>query len=711
MKLYTKNKQLESNMDVQDSVDFGIDKENEAVIIDILRNKLYSHKIRTLVQEYMSNARDANREIGQTKKIEVHVPSSQYPNFYVRDYGPGLTPDRIAKVFAKYGSSTKRNTNTQTGGFGIGAKSAWSYTDSFMIDSWVDGIRYSYIAQIADNNLGRMDKISEENSSEPNGVRVTIGVKQADVDEFIKSIQRACIFWDEEEFPEFVNHGPFFIKDLQLREKASERFYGLGFNANAHHFSHLTPIGSHGIIVCDGIPFENNTECKPLSIFKENSKANSVIFVPNGLITVSASRENIETTKENEKVVQQILANVDKSYVETQSEINKMTDIEYAKIGKTQSVAGVKFSYRGEFISGNTIMNGYGNPNIQDSRIHTLGSSYQKAINYAVNLGISGLKNAFYIDRSDDFISSAKIGRLKSHLRSDVIIIKIDLYQTVIKQSSKDEDDDDLDDLGGLSKALQDQKVEKVRDQEKYARFIELIEFFGAKPFKDVYAQIPKASSGPRAKSARRDGYAFTLNGFTKSSRISELSEDLLENKIILFYYEIPGYFYDFARRKGLNYATTKTKTAFEKLSLEEDIFISFEKWLDECYQPDEKDIASHLWRVIPGQMLTIDMKTVGDVYNAIRFSTTPIQIKSANEKFEKYRERYWSVSKNLPSAVYDKLKQLDKTWLSDYNDFRREAEEIVKKIPLINAILTNNVNEDCIDDFVNYINSKFENS
>lgn len=696
MKLYTKNKQLESNMDVQDSVDFGIDKENEAVIIDILRNKLYSHKIRTLVQEYMSNARDANREIGQTKKIEVHVPSSQYPNFYVRDYGPGLTPDRIAKVFVKYGSSTKRNTNTQTGGFGIGAKSAWSYTDSFMIDSWVDGIRYSYIAQIADNNLGRMDKISEENSSEPNGVRVTIGVKQADVDEFIKSIQRACIFWDEEEFPEFVNHGPFFIKDLQLREKASERFYGLGFNANAHHFSHLTPIGSHGIIVCDGIPFENNTECKPLSIFKENSKANSVIFVPNGLITVSASRENIETTKENEKVVQQILANVDKSYVEAQSEINKMTDIEYAKIGKTQSVAGVKFSYRGEFISGNTIMNGYGNLNIQDSRIHTLGSSYQKAINYVVNLGIYGFKNAFYIDRNDGFISSAKIGRLKSHLRSDVTIIKIDLYQKVYEEIEQGEE------FSG------DRPFKWVRDNEKYARFVELIEFLGAKPFRDVYAQIPKASSGPRAKSARRDGYAFMLNDSAKSSRISELSDDLLKNKIILFDRYTPSLFYGFARRKGLNYATTKTQTAFEKLSLEEDIFISFEKWLDECYQPDEKDIASHLWRVIPG--LTIDMKTVGDVYNAIRFSTTPIQIKSANEKFEKY-QRYWSVSSDLPSAVYDKLKQLDKTWLSDYNEFKREAEEIVKKIPLINAILTGNISEDCIDDFVNYINSKFENS
>ena len=113
MKMQAHDNALETNAEVQ-SQDFGIG--DASVVIEILRNRLYQHKIRTLTQEYMCNGRDAQRENKSKKRLVVTVPNRITPVFKVRDFGPGITPDRMAKVFVLYGASTKRGTNGQTGG-------------------------------------------------------------------------------------------------------------------------------------------------------------------------------------------------------------------------------------------------------------------------------------------------------------------------------------------------------------------------------------------------------------------------------------------------------------------------------------------------------------------------------------------------------------------------------------------------------------------
>jgi light-regulated signal transduction histidine kinase (bacteriophytochrome) len=119
MRIAGHGNKFESNQQTE-TQSFGIG--DPSVVIEILRNRLYEHKIRTLVQEYMSNARDAHREVGQKRRIEVVAPTQLEPTFKVRDFGPGISPDRMANVFVLYGASTKRTNNTQTGGFGCSAK-------------------------------------------------------------------------------------------------------------------------------------------------------------------------------------------------------------------------------------------------------------------------------------------------------------------------------------------------------------------------------------------------------------------------------------------------------------------------------------------------------------------------------------------------------------------------------------------------------------
>lgn len=120
-----------------ESTSFGIG--DEGMIIKYLTENTYSNPLKAMVQEIMSNGRDAHIETGLgDRPIVVKLPNGFYPTWEVRDFGPGLTPQRMKKVFTQYGSSTKRSDNSQSGGFGIGAKTPWAYTDTFTVTTISD---------------------------------------------------------------------------------------------------------------------------------------------------------------------------------------------------------------------------------------------------------------------------------------------------------------------------------------------------------------------------------------------------------------------------------------------------------------------------------------------------------------------------------------------------------------------------------------------
>src|ERR1039458_7996950 len=110
------------------SKSFGIDTDS-GVIFDILRNKMYANKIAAVAREIASNSRDANRENHKTDvPIEILIQdtsglfNSSDMQIIFKDSGIGITPDRMDNIFLNYGASSKRTSNKQTGGFGLGAK-------------------------------------------------------------------------------------------------------------------------------------------------------------------------------------------------------------------------------------------------------------------------------------------------------------------------------------------------------------------------------------------------------------------------------------------------------------------------------------------------------------------------------------------------------------------------------------------------------------
>lgn len=172
--------------------------ENPAMVFDILRSKIYSDPILAVCREYMCNALDAHREAGTPDKpIEITMPT--YDNLYIKikDYGPGISPERMENVFIKYTASTKRNDNNQIGGFGLGGKAAFAYSDSFNVITNYNGKKYNYICFIDDTKIGKLTLMTEEDTQEPNGTEIVVPIKSSyDISSFLQRIEKVAKHWD-----------------------------------------------------------------------------------------------------------------------------------------------------------------------------------------------------------------------------------------------------------------------------------------------------------------------------------------------------------------------------------------------------------------------------------------------------------------------------------------------------------------------------------
>lgn len=92
---------------------FGISHKDEAHLMTVLRDTLYSDKILAILREYGANAWDAQREADvaagrSPQPIVVKLPTRDDPTLHITDNGTGLSHDDVFTVFSQYGASTKR---------------------------------------------------------------------------------------------------------------------------------------------------------------------------------------------------------------------------------------------------------------------------------------------------------------------------------------------------------------------------------------------------------------------------------------------------------------------------------------------------------------------------------------------------------------------------------------------------------------------------
>ena len=121
-------------------IDMGIS--NSAEFFQILSSTLYSDQLLAVVRETTCNAWDAHVEAGRTgTPIQITVDSTKV---VIRDFGLGIPHDNMGPIYGIYGASTKKNDGTQTGGFGLGCKAPFAYTDHFQVTSNHAGTKTIY---------------------------------------------------------------------------------------------------------------------------------------------------------------------------------------------------------------------------------------------------------------------------------------------------------------------------------------------------------------------------------------------------------------------------------------------------------------------------------------------------------------------------------------------------------------------------------------
>lgn len=143
----------------------------------LLFDSLYTQKELAVVRELLCNAWDAHVEAGTTDiPIEIHLPTPLEPWFEIKDFGTGLAPEKIRSVYMDYGNSTKTHTNELIGGFGIGSKAPYAFTDQFTVTTRWQGLAHTFSAFIDADHGPSCVHMGTTPTDEPNGLTVYVPI-------------------------------------------------------------------------------------------------------------------------------------------------------------------------------------------------------------------------------------------------------------------------------------------------------------------------------------------------------------------------------------------------------------------------------------------------------------------------------------------------------------------------------------------------------
>lgn len=291
------------------------------IILSYMRKESYKYHLRTAIQEYLSNALDAHREVKQTKKCQVFAPTNDKPTLIIKDFGPGISPERMEKIFCKVGVSSKRASQNEKGGFGAGSKIGLAYCDTVIIITNVDGLKYLYNLTVSRNPGGEVILMGEpRKTDEPNGTEIHLPILHHDIPKAYKAIQRFCFFAEANETPDC-----FFLPDTSsstihhfeksLIGEKNDKLGNVYLIENGQLPMGAIEASSDCIIVLDGIPYPIDAELKN-PLLKAMSKLNSqtlVIHFKNGVLDTQLSREGLQNNEKNKNAIQLVARLIEKN--------------------------------------------------------------------------------------------------------------------------------------------------------------------------------------------------------------------------------------------------------------------------------------------------------------------------------------------------------------------------------------------------------------
>lgn len=298
----------------------------------ILSDGLYQYKIAAIVRELSCNAYDSHVEAGKPDlPFKVTLPNAVHPFFEIEDFGVGLDDKSVRTVATVYFESTKTETNDQIGGLGLGFKTPFSYTDSYTIRARKDGVERLYSAYIDTDGSPNVNLVSEIQTTEGNGVKITVPVKSQDFREFqneasfILSMFETKPDVDLEGFEFFM---PNIVEKLNQHGIATESF---PYSPSSLYSSNLFIVMGSVCYPYNDYELERSISNDPqvYNYYKRIIKSNSYhtrVFIRYGIgeLDVAASRESLSIDERTKQKLADTLTDKIRALIEAdEEEINQ----------------------------------------------------------------------------------------------------------------------------------------------------------------------------------------------------------------------------------------------------------------------------------------------------------------------------------------------------------------------------------------------------
>ena len=181
-------------------------------------NNIYSNPIGSFIRELTSNCFDSHIEanVNEPIIIKLNKENNEYSISFI-DFGVGISPERMNDIFSVLFNSTKRDTNDQIGGFGIGSKTPLAYKrlinketgeydNSYFIETVSDGIKYYYTIAEGKESIPVYNELGFNPTDERNGTEIRVPVLQKDLTTLFNNIKKQLTYFENIVFVGFENY-------------------------------------------------------------------------------------------------------------------------------------------------------------------------------------------------------------------------------------------------------------------------------------------------------------------------------------------------------------------------------------------------------------------------------------------------------------------------------------------------------------------------
>jgi hypothetical protein len=266
---------------------------------EILSAGIYTDRAMAPVRELMCNAIDAHAEANNLDQpYIVHLPNNLESFWSIRDYGTGLPPEMVKRLYTRYFKSTKTQSDVPIGFMGLGSKSPFAYVESFNVTSYWNGTKYMYSAYRNELKMPCIAPLGEEKTDEQNGMEISFPVGKYDYGLFCEKTRQALKFF--ERMPTVVGVHNFKVPDNVYTLRGDG--YGITAKKEQESFVVMANVGYS----FDPNDFYNTAQ--QLSSRERKMVDWGIhLFVPNGTVMPAASREKITWTENARIAVKECL--------------------------------------------------------------------------------------------------------------------------------------------------------------------------------------------------------------------------------------------------------------------------------------------------------------------------------------------------------------------------------------------------------------------